>query len=176
MFESWGSYIAVAVAILIAVLWVARSKHDFKAPQTKAFDPKIFKHYIKCESLFVNAAEQTLYSILYQKLTPRYHVFSKVRLEDIIGVRAEKLPAKVVWSLRGRVKSRHVDFLITTPQGRPLMVIELDGSSHLSRAAMRPDCLKNGLAHAVGLPLKRVQVGHNFHNFVSNIQSDLSRL
>ena len=103
-------------------------------------------------------------------------MFSKVRLEDIIGVRSEKLPPKVVWSLRGRVKSRHVDFLITTPQGRPLMIIELDGSSHRSQAAIRPDSLKNGLADAVGLPLKRVQVGQDFHKFVLKIQSDLSRL
>ena len=175
MLENWGSYIAVAIAIFIAVLWAVRPKQSFNPPETKAFDAKIFKHYIKRESLFVNAAEQTLYSILYQKLSPRYHVFSKVRLEDIIGVRSEKLPPKVVWSLRGRVKSRHVDFLIATPQGRPLMMIELDGSSHRSQAAIRPDSLKNSLAEAVGLPLKRVQVGQDFHKFVLNVESDLCR-
>ena len=96
-------------------------------------------------------------------------------IEDIIGVESEKLPPKVVWSLRGRVKSRHVDFLITTPQGRPLMMIELDGSSHRSQAAIRPDSLKNSLAEAVGLPLKRVQVGQDFHKFVLNVESDLCR-
>jgi len=55
------------------------------------------------------------------------------------------------------------------------MIIELDGSSHRSKAAQRPDDLKNGLAKAVGLSLQRVQVGQDFHRFVTKIESELSR-
>jgi len=144
MLEHWGPYIAVGIALIIACLWTFRSKDEFKTPATQAFDPKIFKHFVKRESLFVNASEQALYAVLRARLSPKYHIFTKVRLEDIIGVRRGGLSPQVIWSLRGRVKSRHVDFLIANSKGVPLMIIELDGSSHRSKAAQRPDDLKNG--------------------------------
>lgn len=174
MLENWGPYIAVGIVLIAACFWGFRPKHDFKAPGTQAFDPKIFKHFIKRESLFVNASEQALYAVLISHLSPKYHIFTKVRLEDIIGVRQNGLSPKVVWSLRGRVKSRHVDFLIASSKGKPLMIIELDGSSHQSKSARRPDDLKNGLAEAVGLSMRRVKVGQNFHHFVKKIKAELS--
>jgi len=174
MFETWGSYIALTIILVFACFWAFRPRPDFKAPETKAFDKQIFKYFIKRKSLFVNKTELTLYGILSSELTPRYHVFSKVRLEDIIGVNRAGLSPKSVWSLRGRVKSRHVDFLITTPRGIPLMIIELDGSSHNSKAAQRPDDLKDGLADAVGLSLRRVRVGDDFQRFVTKIKTELA--
>lgn len=174
MFETWGSYIALAIILVFSCFWVFRPRPDFKAPETKAFDKQIFKYFIKRDSLFVNRSELALYAILSSQLTPRYHVFSKVRLEDIIGVNRAGLSPKFIWSLRGRVKSRHVDFLITTPRGTPLMIIELDGSSHNSKAAQRPDDLKNGLSDAVGLSLRRVRVGDDFHSFVAKVSAELT--
>lgn len=155
------------------LLWVMRPKPVFKAPETKAFNPAIFKHYKMQNSLFVNASEQALFAVLYSRLTPKYRVFSKVRLEDIICVKPGQSDAKMTWSLRGRVKSRHVDFLITSPQGVPLLMIELDGASHKSARANRPDAFKDGVAKSVGLPLRRIKVGQDFHGFARQIETEI---
>ncbi len=159
--------------ISLWILWCLKPKPAFKTPETKAFNPGIFKNFYAKPNLFVNSSEQALFFILYECLTPKYHVFSKVRLEDIIAVRASVKNAEVKWALRGRVKSRHVDFLITTPQGQPLMMIELDGASHHTALAQRPDSFKNGLAKSVGLPLHRIAVGQDFHSFTRKIMSEL---
>jgi hypothetical protein len=173
MIETFAPALIVLTVLLFAWLWTTRRKPDFKAPETKAFNPAIFYNFSLRPSLFVNQSEQALFAVLYKRLTPQYRVFSKVRLEDIIGVKPHRGDAQTAWSLRGRVKSRHVDFLIVTPQGAPLMIIELDGRSHQSAAAKRPDAFKNGLAKAVGLPLRRVTVGQDFHGFVSKIKTEL---
>ena len=170
-----GPYIIAGIALLAVSLWIIRSGSSFQAPQTQVFDPKIFQYFTKQNSLFVTSSEQVLFKVLYNGLTPNYYVFAKVRLEDIIGVSRGKLSAQAVWSLRGRVKSRHVDFLITTLKGQPVMIVELDGTSHHSKIAQRADDLKDGLAKAVDLPLKRVRVGQDFGQFLSKIKAELRR-
>ena len=142
-------------------------------PQTKAFNPKTFKYFSARESLFVNKSEAVLFNILYKKLTPKYRVFTKVRFEDIIGVRAANIDAKFKWALRGRVKSRHIDFVISSPQGRVLMMIELDGSSHRSNEAKQADAFKDGLANAVSIPLFRIKTGEDFYKKVAQAEMQL---
>jgi len=167
--------IPVCLLIVFAVFWIPRPKPAFKAPETQAFDPAIFKSYHVRNSLFVNASEQALFVSLERYLTPKYRVFSKVRLEDIISVKPGQPDAKITWSLRGRIKSRHVDFLITTPLGQPLVIIELDGKSHRSQQAKRPDQFKNELAKSVGLSLRRVKTGQDFHQFAQKIKTEIAQ-
>lgn len=159
--------------IILGCMWLIRPKPDFKTPETKAFNPAIFNSFHLRPNLFVNKSEQVLFAMLYNKLTPTYRVFSKVRLEDIFAVNGSINDAKIRWALRGRVKSRHVDFLITSPQGAPLMIIELDGASHKTQSAKRPDAFKNGLAKSAGLALRRVNVGQDFHGFTRKIMGEL---
>jgi len=175
--DNLSAPILVFIAIIIlAWLWAVRPKASFKPPETKAFNPAIFHNFNLRPNLFVNKSEQALFGILFDQLTPQYRVFSKVRLEDIIAVKPNRQSAQIAWSLRGRVKSRHVDYLITTPDGVPLMIIELDGRSHQSAAAKRPDAFKNGLAKSVGLPLKRLMVGQDFYAFAKKTEAELARL
>ena len=167
--------ISFAIIVLVVWFWFKRPKSDFEAPGTQAFNPKIFEYFTLRESLFVNKSEAVLFDILHKRLSPKYCIFTKVRLEDIIGVRGRDVNPKLRWSLRGRVKSRHVDFVISTLSGRVLMMIELDGSSHGSSEARRADAFKDGLAAAVNIPLYRIRTGDNFHKKVADIEQQLSR-
>jgi len=74
--------------------------------------------------------------------------------------------------LRGRVKSRHVDYLITDGQGIPKAAIELDGSSH-NKEAYAADMLKDGIFEAVGLPLIRVRTGTDYSQAARRILSEI---
>jgi len=85
------------------------------------------------------------------------------------------IQGKPRWHLRGRVKSRHVDYLIIDTQGIPKLVIELDGSSH-NQQAQNADTLKDGIFGAVGLPLIRVKIGEDFAKSAQDIMSRLTSL
>jgi hypothetical protein len=103
-----------------------------------------------------NGAEANLFhSLLAYAGQWGCHVLVKPRLEDVIGVR-RNVTGKEKFSLRGRVKSRHLDFLIVDATGRPLAGVELDGPTHRRAAAQAGDQFKDDLAEAVGLPLHRV--------------------
>lgn len=90
-------------------------------------------------------------------ITDKYnlHILSKVRMEDIIATNGE-LSFKEKQSARGRIKSRHFDFVLTNPENLYVMcVIELDDNSHISEKAKASDEFKNKVCETVNLPIIR---------------------
>lgn len=154
------------VIILFAVILLAilSKLMDFKAPRTKGVSQTVFDAYRLKPSLLVNNSEKQFFSMLLQYVPRSYLVQTKTRLEDVIGVKTH-IKGKEAYGFRGRVKSRHIDFLIISPDGRPVLAIELDGKSHNPNKLTNADQLKNGIFATVGLPFLRVRVGtdYNYH-------------
>lgn len=150
-------------------IWTVRrqKKESFRPPKTTASDRRTYNAYEAMPSLFVNKSELAFFHTLRRVLPKEYHLHSKTRLEDIVGVKPY-IKGEGRWKLRARVKSRHVDFLITDDNGRAQIVIELDGPSHNTEAE-NADKLKNGIFEAVGLRLIRVRTGENFALAAQNI-------
>ncbi len=154
---------AFIVGLLALIAWmVTGSGGGFSAPETSRLPPGDAKLYEKTRSLFVNKAERAFFIILSQHLGTDYLLMTKTRLEDVIGVRRDVRNDKLRWALRGRVKSRHVDFLVCARDGTPLLGIELDGSSHLDMSAQNGDDLKDRIFEAAGLAFIRVNTGEDF--------------
>lgn len=143
-------------------------------PKSKPADARTIKAYKTRHNLFAGSAERALFSALIKDAPDGYHVFSKVRLEDIIGVKPQK-DLRLHWQYRGRIKSRHVDFLICDKGGQFICAIELDGPSHNTREAEMIDGFKDAVFSHVGLKLYRVQVGTNFERFAQNLWAQISR-
>jgi len=143
----------------------------FTPPKTLPSDARTYAAYERVESLFVNRSEQAFFNALRRVLPSEYHLHSKVRLEDIVRVK-KAIKGQAHWHLRGRVKSRHVDYLITDVAGVPKAAIELDGSSH-NKEALNADILKDGIFEAVGLPLTRVRTGADFTKAARRILSQI---
>lgn len=117
-------------------------------------------------------SEYAFYTILEDKCDyADLIICPKVRLEDFINVRN----IREKQSYRGRIKSRHVDFLICDRQMNPLCGIELDDSSHNSWKAQKADNFKNELYRAIGLTLYRVQTGSNFEAKIDFIIHELQQ-
>jgi hypothetical protein len=73
-------------------------------------------------------AEISFYHCIKKELTDEHAIFTKVRMEDIIQV---KKGIKNEWSWRGKIKSRHIDFLICDANtGKIQRAIELNDSTH----------------------------------------------
>lgn len=158
---------------IFALAFFLRRGGGFRQPEVSPLPDNQHQFFEAAPSLFVNAAEVALFLRLQETLPSRYHVHSKVRLEDIIRVRRNVNP-KMRWAARGRVKSRHVDYLITTRDGRLIMAIELDGASHNPKNPSEADKVKTALFNAAGLPLRRIKVGENFDHIAATIASELS--
>ena len=163
--------VGLVVAALMFLGGRTKSDADFEAPKTTAVPDQDLKGYIAAESLFVQPSEYALFCALEQAVPSHLRVMAKVRLEDIAKVR-RGLPNKTAWSLRGRVKSRHIDFVICTQRGGVLCAIELDGKSH--KPGNLADDFKNRLFKQVGIPLHRIRVGDPFAPRVARIVADLS--
>ena len=152
----------VTLGFLSGVFRRSGADETFEAPKTKSFADDDARHFELQPSLLVNPSEQALFVVLLNYASPlQIYVMVKPRLEDVIRVR-RGLDRKEAWRLRGRVKSRHVDFLLMDWQGRPLAAVELDGKSHTEKTR-NADALKDALFQRVGLPLHRIQVGEDFH-------------
>lgn len=167
----------IALIFIFAIIWAfivpIKHKGKYKAPQSTMPDPAIFRHYEAKSSLLVNSAEIAFFHSLVRAMPPYLYVLAKPRLEDVIGVKKNLPNAKLGFQLRGRVKSRHIDFLLIDWNGRPMCGIELDGKSHKNKKAQAGDTLKDGIFAASGLPLHRVRVGQDFAGAAQNIVAQI---
>ena len=118
----------------------------------------------------MNESEQALFINLQKTLDARYIVLSKVRIEDFVEVthRAGGYGA------RGRIKSRHVDFLICDrATTKPLLAVELDGKSHEEEDRQKRDRFVDELYKTIGLPIQHIPVGSNFLECAQEINETL---
>lgn len=119
----------------------------------------------------MNESEQALYINLQKVLGDRYIILSKIRIEDFV----EAVKGRGHYGARGRIKSRHVDFLICDrATTEPLLAIELDGGSHLDARRQDRDHFVDTLYESIGLPVKHIPVGSNFAEWASRINDQLS--
>ncbi len=149
-------------------------KAIFGVDETKTKkDPKLMRYLLKGRTM--NSSEQALYINLQQMLGDKYIVLSKVRLEDFIDVDSKGLTRNEWWGLRGKIKSRHVDFLICDQNTtRPILALELDGKSHQSAGRVERDNFINELYSHVELKIEHIRVGSDFKQEVERINTLLA--
>lgn len=152
--------LAIGIIIVAIGFWFF-GQSTFTPPQTKPSDARTYKNFERVDNLFVNRSELAFFQTLKRNLPREYSLLAKVRLEDVIRVKRSVSNAEVRWKLRGRVKSRHVDYLVIDEVGEPVVAIELDGNSHNEQTA-NADALKDGLFSAASLPLVRVRTREDF--------------
>jgi hypothetical protein len=122
----------------------------------------------------MNKSERQMYKILQSVLDNKFIVLSKVRIEDFVDINQDNLPWGERQGLRGKIKSRHVDFLICEIQTtKPLMAIEVDGKSHRSLRRLERDQFVYNLYEEIGLPLVKISVGSNFTSEAMKIKNIL---
>lgn len=166
-------FLLIPLAILVAAYFM-RGDGVFTAPEVSPIAASDLRAFEAAPSLWVNTPEAAMFTALCRHMPPGCHVHGKVRLEDIIRVK-RSLPGKARWAARGRVKSRHVDYVITNRSGRPVLAIELDGRAHNARNPSESDKVKTALFKAAGIPLRRILVGENFDLIAATIAAELNR-
>ena len=121
----------------------------------------------------LTVSERNFYEVL-KKVSDENNklLFAKVRLEDLLW-----LPGNISWrdrlSLRGRIKSRHIDFVLCDRENiRPLLAIELDDASHLRFDRVERDDFVDSALSDAGLPILHIPVrqSYDFSDLMRRIQ------
>ena len=125
---------------------------------------------LRAEPLLVNPSERAAWNFLTNAEIGQAHILAKVRLEDVVSVNTAD--HRLRNSVRGQIKSRHLDFLLTDGDFRPLLAVEVDGSSHSSERAATADELKRQVLARAGVPLLRLQVGSDWDQSLAQWQRE----
>jgi predicted RNA-binding Zn-ribbon protein involved in translation (DUF1610 family) len=109
---------------------------------------------------FLSLAELSFYHVLKTALSERATICPKVGIAEVLFVaRPHENQA-----YRARIVQKHFDFVLCDVQTlRPLVVIELDDSSHARPDRQARDEFVNEACHAAGLPILHVPVRHTYN-------------
>jgi very-short-patch-repair endonuclease len=147
--------VVVIVLVVIAVVVLAALKAKAGGSDDTGPLPKVDHYYLK-KSLF-SPAERSFAGVL-ESLDLEYAAFAwKVRLADIFGVK-KGLERGDRQRAQNRINSKHVDFLLVQKtDGRPLLGIELDDSSHEEEERVARDSFVDAVFSSGALPILHVQ-------------------
>ena len=162
------------VLLLCSVLAFVFLKQGWQTPRSTQANQKTLRAYERRQSIFVNGAELAFFKALDRYKPSAFHIFTKVRLEDILKVRSGIKDKQKHWQYRGRIKSRHMDYVICDGKGRFICAIELDGSSHRTGQTDMTDRFKDSIFRHAGLTLYRVKTGEDFSAWAAHMWAEIN--
>jgi very-short-patch-repair endonuclease len=150
---------------LIILLIIIFAIIAFSAYEGKLFSSKKeSKSYpYRKKDYLLSIAEKNFYDVLKEVAAKKdLLLFAKVRLEDLLWI-PKGVTSKERFALRQRIKSRHVDFLLCDKvKIRPLLVVELDDSSHSKENVKKRDSFVDMALGSAGLSILRVRAGQSY--------------
>lgn len=142
----------IGVLLIIAVVAALVARKAKSPERADAAQPDLY--YLK-KSLF-SPAERSFAGVLESLNYEGVAIAHKVRLADIFGVK-KGLQRGDRQRAFNRISAKHVDFLlIQRTDGRPLLGIELDDSSHEEEERAARDSFVDAVFSSAGLPVLHV--------------------
>lgn len=109
--------------------------------------------------------EMAFFFELQKQLPSGYYVFPKMRIADILDATQGHGHKYRI----NKILPKHVDFVICDSEFRPVVAIELNGTSHQRQDRIERDQLVKEIFAVAGMPLEVVNVGTNFGQSVSDL-------
>ena len=118
-------------------------------------DTDIKRYFLK-DRIFDHPTEYEFYKILRDEiLGDRFVAMVQIPLISLVGVRRKNEPGWM--SHFGRIKTKRVDFVICKKDDlKPLLALELDGSTHENEKRQERDSFVDSVFTSVGLPVLHV--------------------
>lgn len=138
------------------MLFLVIRKNNSKKKAQENYDIYTNTYPYRKKGYLLSISERHVYEILSDIFrNTEYAVFPKVRLWDIVDV---DYPYKNHKGYQNKISKKHVDFVVCKGNYLvPVLVIELDGSSHLTdQGTIYNDTIKNNVFVAAGVPLLRI--------------------
>ncbi len=108
----------------------------------------------------LTVAERSFFEVLQSVVGEQLHIFAKVRLADVVWIPK----GTQNWQSHfNRVQSKQLDFILCDRQNvAPLLVIELDDSSHERADRMERDAFIDSALGAASLPILHVTAKRSY--------------
>lgn len=178
-------FIIFLIIILIDVYKRFNTKEDFKEKYKEIKKENIlnnnsiikenkeeeeYKKYLVKKNYIMTLTEKVFYNKLYDFINKeKYFIFTKVRLADIVNIKKTyDFWAKVVFN---KIKSKHIDFVITDTKWKILKCIELDDYSH--NTEKKWDLVKNKVLNIMWIELIRIKVAYNYDFNILNLENKI---
>ena len=111
---------------------------------------------------FLSAAERSFLGVLDQACPDPLRVLVKVRLADLIKP-GGNLQGKAFYQALNRINQKHVDFVLADRRSlEPILVVELDDSSHQRADRQQRDAFLDKALAAAGIPVLHVPVRRTY--------------
>ena len=144
-------YYLFFIIIIATIIVYYFSEKKFK---NKKEDREVWPY--KKKDYFFNQSERKFYYTLSEILNNKFFLFSKVRISDLLYLSKYQ---KEKQRYRNKIQSKHIDFIVCDKQNiKPLLAIELDGSSHLRNDRIERDKFVNEIFKDAGLPILHIKV------------------
>lgn len=156
----------IVVVCFILVMDKIRVKKDSKffPRQEEIIDESILGiefPYVK--KYLLTKAEYAFWGILKKRCDEKNLIICpKVRLEDFIETTIKDNKERLSW--RGRIKSRHIDFLVCDSKLNVVAGIELDDNTHYNAKAKEIDDFKNKVFNTIKIPLFRINMKDGYYD------------
>ena len=121
---------------------------------------------------FLSAAELSFFHVLRTTVDGQFAICPKVRIADLLYV----VNRKENMAYANRINQRHVDFVLCEPDTlQPMLIIELDDSSHSKSDRIKRDKQNDEAFLTAGLPILHViaQRGYIPEQLKQQIESSL---
>jgi hypothetical protein len=126
----------------------------------------------QCRPEFLTPAELVFFRSLEQAVDGKYYVFAKVRIGDLLCV-IEGTENAGAWF--GKIGQKHVDFMLADRKDvKPVLVVELDDSSHDLPHRQERDVFVDEALRTAGLSILRVPCRQDYA--VSQLAQSIRRL
>ncbi len=158
--------ISLAIIVIIISILTKRKNITFSK---KSENKEITFLYKKKDYIF-SKAEYQFFKALHSAIEDKnYYVFSKVRLADLLYIPKESESKAIHWN---KIKSKHVDFVLCDKNNyTPLLIIELDDSSHKKDNRKERDIFVDKAFSSANLPIIHIPV--NFSYDINNLKNKI---
>ncbi len=151
-----GGFIVVIGVLLV----VAKYFLPEQSKQTAVQEPESDRLEYDRRKWLLTKAEFSLYRVLEQVVGSELIICPKVRLADVIAV---KKGADNWQKHQNRIQSKHVDFVLCTPDTiEPRVVIELNDASHDRDDRKKRDAFVERALAAAGLPFVAIRARQGY--------------
>jgi hypothetical protein len=113
----------------------------------------------------MNGSERAFFFELQKQLPQGFYAFPNMRIADML----EAIDGKGFYKRRNEILPKHIDFLICDSYFKPVLALELNGSSHRRIDRIERDGRVKEIFEDAGLHLEFIQVGASFQREIERI-------